>query len=203
MKKFLLMATLVFATAAQAANVDWKTELENYKLHIETLRNEQLSLRTAGYTVMAIGTCSASAAMAAAAFVADTTPITGVLSEVIANNANPDYQTWQKILSLDSLASLTRTTVGGGAVGVYEALEFVNLWLGGNENLAWEQLAKTYASTISTVNALFASQSKCLMSYSKVLLTRVEMRKRGMLPQEEGTPNTVPGPESQFVHPLP
>lgn len=203
MKKFLLMVTLVFATGAQAAQVDWKTQLEDYKLHVETLRNEQLTLRAAGYTVMAIGTCSASAAMAAAAFVADTTPITGVLSEIIANNANPDYQTWQKILSLDSLASLTRTTVGGGAVGVYEALEFVNLWLGGNENLAWEQLAKTYGSTIATVNSLFANQSKCLMSYSKVLLTRVEMRKRGMLPQVEAVPNAGQAEDGQMVHPLP
>lgn len=202
MKKFLLMATLVFATGAQAAQVDWKTELENYSLHVETLRDNQLTLRAAGYSVMAIATCGTSAAMAAAAFIADTAPITGVLSEVIANTANPDYESWQKIFSLDSLAGTTRTAVGGAAVGVWDVLGFINLWLGGNEHLAFEQLAKTYASTIATANSLFASQSKCVMSYSKVLLTRIEMRKRGMLPVE-GTPNTEPGPDAGFVHPLP
>jgi len=188
MKKFLLLASLVFATGAQAATVDWKIQLEDYKQYLQTLDNKQLVVRTAFYSVKAIATCGASAAMTAAAFVADTAPITGVVSEIIANNANPEYQTWEKILSVDSLASAARTTAGGGVVGVAEALEFVNLWLGGNEDLAFGQLKKTYASTFATAEALFADQSQCLMSYSKVLLTRVEMQKRGMMPKPYQAP---------------
>lgn len=192
MKKFLLLASLVFAAGAQAATDDWKTQLEDYKQYVQTLNNGELVVRTAFYSVKSIATCGASAAMTAAAFIADTAPITGAVSELIANNASPDYKSWEEILSVDNLGSIARTTAGGGVVGVAEALEFVNLWLGGNEELAFNQLKKTYASTIATAEALFAEQSQCLMSYSKVLLLRVEMQKRGMMPQ-----NTVPTPPEQ------
>ncbi len=182
MKKFLIIASMVFASGAQAAQVDWKTQLEDYKTHIQTLNNGQLVLRTAFYSGMSIATCTLAAGMTAAAFVSDTAPITNVLAEVIANNANPDYQTFEKIWSVETLANTARGTVGGGVVGVAEALEFVNLWLGGNTDLAFGQLKKAYASTYATAEALFADQGQCLMSYSKVLLTRIEMQKRGMMP---------------------
>ena len=63
-------------------------------------------------------------------------------------------------------------------VGVAETLEFVTLWLGGNEKLAYQQLAKVYASTSATAEALFADQGQCMMSLSKLLLVRTEMAKR-------------------------
>lgn len=190
MKRLLLIASVLFASGAQAAQVDWKTQLEDYKQHISTLNNNQLVLRTAYYSVMAAGTCAASAAMTASAFIADSAPITGVVAEIIANNADPSYQTWDKILTVETLANTTRGALGGGVVGVAEALEFVNLWLGGNTDQAFGQLKKAYSSSFATMDALFADKGQCLMNFSKVLLTRREMQKRG-----EGS---VPAPLAPF-----
>jgi hypothetical protein len=192
MKKFLLIASLIFASGANAAQTDWKSELEQYKQHIETLNNGELWVRTAFYSGLSITTCTLAAGVTAATFVSDTIPLTNALSEIIANNANPDYQTYEKIMSVETLANAGRGAAGGAVIGVFETLEFINLWLGGNEELAFNQLKKNYASTIATANALFADQGKCLMSYSKVLLTRVEMRKIGMIPDQPTQQIPVP-----------
>ena len=64
------------------------------------------------------------------------------------------------------------------SVAVIESLEFIGLWLGGNEAQAFEMVKKTYASTIATANALFADQGQCMMNISKVMITRAELKRR-------------------------
>ena len=87
---------------------------------------------------------------ASAAFAADTAPVTNGIAEIIAGTANPDYQSYETLLSWETLASTGRGLAGGGVIAVVESLEFVVLWLGGHEEKSYAALAKTYASTIAT-----------------------------------------------------
>lgn len=179
MKKLILIVSLIFAGAVHADQVPaWQQKLEAYKASLADSTNAGLRVRYGFYAGMALTTCALSTAVTAATFVTDTVPLTNVASEALANVINPDYQTYQNILEWENLGAIGRGAVGGGPVAVIESLEFVGLWLGGNEAQAFEMVKKTYASTIATANALFADQGQCMMNISKVLITRAELKRR-------------------------
>jgi len=183
MKRLVLIATLLMATAAQAEQRPaWQQNLEQYKVSLEQVSPAGLQMRQGFYIGAAMTTCALSVVVTGATFVSDTVPVTNILGEGLANIANPDYETYEKILSWETLANTGRGMAGGGVVAVAESLEFVVLWLGGNEAQSYEGLKKTYASTVATAEAMFAEQSKCMMSISKVLLTRAEIQKRSQRP---------------------
>lgn len=178
MKRILFAVSFLFALNANAAQNDWQAKLENYKTEIQTISAGQLRWHYAYYVGAAFGTCALSTVVTGATFVADTVPVTNILAEVIANNTNVDYKTYENLVSWETLANTGRGAVGGAAVGVVESLQFVTLWLAGNEAQSFEQLKKAYASTVATAEAVFAEQGKCMMSISKVLLVRAELAKR-------------------------
>lgn len=183
MKKLVLIMSLLLGSAAQADQVpEWQQKLEQYKVSLAEASGAGLQLRQGFYIGAAVTTCALSTVVTGATFVADTVPLTGVLGEGLANVVAPDYQTYEKILEWENLANIGRGVIGGGPVAVVESLEFVALWLGGNEAQAFEGLKKTYASTVATANALFAEQGQCMMNISKVLLTRAEIQRRSELP---------------------
>lgn len=179
MKKLVLIAALVFGGAVHAAEVPaWQQKLEAYKASLGGYTNAGLRLHYGFYAGMALTTCSLSAVVTGATFVADTVPVGNVVSESLANITNPDYQTYKNILEWENLGAIGRGAVGGGPVAMLETLQFIGLWLGGNEDQAWEGVKKTYASTIATANALFAEQGQCMMSISKVMIIRAELKAR-------------------------
>ncbi len=190
MKKLVLILSLVFCGAAQADQVpDWKQKLETYKAGLSTASGGGLQLRYGFYAGAAVTTCALSTVVTAATFVADTVPVTNIASETLANISNPDYKTYQNILEWENLGNIGRGALGGGPVAVIESLEFVFLWLGGNEAQSFQALKKTYASTFATANALFAEQGQCLMNIAKVAITRAEIQRRS---QDLPSPMRVP-----------
>src|SRR5690606_2818219 len=124
-----------------------------------------------------------SVAITAATFIADTMPIANGVSEVVGNTVDEKYQTqtYESMFSWEALAQYGRGALGGGVIAVVETLEFVTLWLAGNEEASYAAVKKMYASSISTADALFAREGKCLMQISKVALTRKELQKRGAM----------------------
>lgn len=193
MKKIVLLISLLMTTLAYAQEEQvpgWKRELEQYRADIQKVHIVDLYLSQGFYVGAAIGTCSLSAAITGATFVTDTLPVTNILSEGIASVINRDYQTYQKnLLEWNNLASLGRGTLGGGVVGVLEALEFVGLWLEGNDDQGFEALKKVYASSFATIDALFSDKSQCVMSISKVMITRAEINRRANVPSPLRVPH--------------
>lgn len=184
MKKLIFIcASLLIAGAAHADAPDWQGALEQYKKEVQAATNGGLWGRHAFYAVNATATCSLSAVITGAAFIADTAPMTNIVAELIGNTADPAYRTYESIWDWKTLEQTALGVAGGGAIGMVETLEFITLWLGGNEHLAFNKLKQNYASTIATANSVFANQGQCMMSISKILITRTEMRNRGLLTQ--------------------
>ena len=180
MKKLVLLLSVALTCGvAQAAEAPkWTVELENYKNGLASATDFGLKVRQEWFIGKTLATCALSAVVTGATFITDTVPVTNFLGEGVANVANPNYQTFPNWIEWQSLASLGRGTVGGGSIAVVESLEFVVLWLGGNESQAYTQLKKTYASTVATVEALFAKESQCMMSMAKIYITVAEMQRR-------------------------
>lgn len=185
MKRLLLVLSSIFAVSAHAATEDWTTQLENYRQQVQTYTKGQLYgdqvLNMAG----AVTGCMGSVAFTAVAFVSDTLPVSAPVSEYIATRTNENYQSYQTFLSWETLANTGRGTVGGAAMGTYEAMEFVLYWLSGDSEKSFAQLKQIYASTFATAEALFSKESACLMNTARVGIIKAEWRRRaGLAPVE-------------------
>ncbi len=195
MKRIVLLLSLTLSAAAHADQAPaWQQKLEAYKVSLDQSTNAGLQVRQGYYIGAAVTTCALSTVVTGATFVADTVPLTSILGEGLANVANPDYMTYKQIMEWETLAGMGRGTVGGAGVAVIESLEFVVLWLAGNETQAFEGLKKNYASSFATMESLFAQQGQCMMNISKVLITRAEIARRGQLPSPMRVPVEVNRP---------
>ena len=122
--------------------------------------------------------CTGSVVAIAAALCADTLPLTNPIAETIGNLADQDYKTYQSLMDWETLANLGRGTVGGAAVAPVEALEFVLLWLAGNEDQSFEALKKVYGSTFATIDAMMSNDSACYVNLARVQIVRAEWQRR-------------------------
>lgn len=197
MKKFIFIALTMAlslpaysqnSTPVQSSKDDWKVELAQFQDSLKGYSNNGIRAALAWYGAKMVGTCSASAAITGAVFIADTLPLTNILSEGLGNLSAPDYKTYNDILKLENLASLGRGTIGGGGVALLESLEYIFLVLGGNDQ-NWEALSKVYASTAQTAEALFAEKSLCRMSMAKAGLAARELGQR-----TQATGGSTPSP---------
>lgn len=181
MKTFFitLLALGLFSFSVQAEE-KWETELETYGQQIQDYGNLRLYANTLGYSSLLVGTCSASALIVAATAIADTYPILNIVSESVANLTNDEYETLdaEAFLSLETLADTGRGAVGGGVVALAESFEYVFLWLSGREDQSYSGLKEVYKSTVMVSESLFSQQGKCLMSFTKLLITLNEMTYR-------------------------
>jgi hypothetical protein len=176
---------------AEIEQHDWKAELQAYRESLPAKSNSKLILLHAGNTALAMASCSVSAAITGASFVAETLPIVNAIPEIVANNVDPDYKSFDftSIFSWAALTELGRGTVGGGVIAIKDALKFITLWLSGQEDRSFDAAKKIYASSFANAEALFAKQGKCMMSLSKTVILASEMQSRGMeVPQPANLP---------------
>ena len=186
MKKWIISSLLVlfaFPLTSNAAK-DWKKELEDYKAYVETGSTGYLWLQHAKYSTLASAVCATDMVISGASYIADTTPVLNGLSEMIANTVSDSYQTrtYDTIFSWEGLAKagrdIGRGTAGGGAIAVWESLQFVGHYLAGSEKANFEATKKVYASSLATTEALFSQQGKCMTSMSKVMIIRNLLQER-------------------------
>lgn len=178
---FVLMAAASVSATVEAKELaPWQLELQNYQSQLPHMSKLGLTVRVGFYSGTALASCSTDALVAGASFVSDTLPAFNLLSEGVANLVDPNYSSidFESILSLRAAADISRGTLGGALVAVYESLEFVLLWLAGEEERSFEAVKKLYSSSIATTEALFARKAKCMMSFSKIALTGAELEKR-------------------------
>ena len=180
MKIAIWSLLLALPMASQAQAKDWQAELEAFRAKESTRYTGTLWVRQAGFITAAGITCGASVAVTAAAFIADTAPVVNGLAEVIGTTVEPQYQTntYNTIASWEAAGQFGRGLAGGAVIGVAESLEFVTLWLAGNEDQSFKALSKMYASSFATAGAMFSHQSQCMMNLSKILIIRSELNKR-------------------------
>jgi len=193
MKSILLLVSIFAFSPNNAHAKDWQGELAAYSKSLESRYTGSLWMSHAWYSGASTATCLASVAMTGAVFVADTLPVVNGLSEYIGGTVDPQYQThtYESILSWEAAAQAGRGLVGGGVTGVAEALQYVLLLkLAGREEEAFGGLAKMYASSFATANALFAKQGQCMMNLAKNTLIRRELHIRmGRLSREAAVIN--------------
>jgi hypothetical protein len=189
MKTWILSALVLSLPTIAHAEIeqhDWKAELQAYKDSLPAKSNSKLILLHAGNTAMAMGSCSVSAAITGASFVAETMPIVNAIPEIVANGLDPEYKSFDftSIFSWAALTELGRGTVGGGVIAIKDALKFITLYLSGQSDRSFAAAKEIYASSFANADALFASQGKCMMSLSKIVILGNEMQSRGMeIPQ--------------------
>lgn len=184
MKGLILLVAGLLSSVAFAGQ-DWQAELAQYKESLKTTPTWELYVLNPYWVSSAIASCGADTFAVAAAFTADTFPGSNPAAEYIAHASNPDYKSYQDLLSWETAAGLARGTVGGAAVAVNDTLKFVLQVLAGNGDQGYQDFQKVYASTFATAQALFANQGVCMMSLSKVLLIENEAASRPMTPAVE------------------
>lgn len=175
-----LMAVGMMGTAGAAEQEAWQIELQEYEAKVQDYSNFGLTMRMGWYSSTLLASCSADVVVVAGSFVADTLPVFNFLSEGAANLVDEEYKTidFDSIISLKAAGELGRGTLGGGLAATLETFEFVFLWLAGEEDRSFEAVKKLYKSSFATANALFAEKGKCMMSFSKLLITGAELDTR-------------------------
>ncbi|MCB0342378.1 MAG: hypothetical protein H6626_15105 [Pseudobdellovibrionaceae bacterium] len=167
--------------AAHAGEMSWQEKLENYREEIKGRSIRNLYFFDLTYQSAKISaTCTASTAVVGATFVSESMPVFGVISEGIASITSSEYEVFdaESFLSLETAAGVGRGALGGAVVGTAEVFEFLLLWLAGEEDQSFKALKKVYGGTVATAEALFAEQSQCLMSFSKLILVLKEIDSR-------------------------
>lgn len=184
MNKFLLAIAMAFSFSATAATpVDWKGDFDRYRDSLKSATYLGLHAYRAGQASVAVGSCSLSTFIVGVTAAADTFPGVGnIAAEAIANMSNVDYKTYENLLEWERAADIGRGLLGGAIVGPAESLEFLLRLLAGRPNESFQALSKVYASTFATMDALFAEESLCVMSISKVGIITAEMKSRWHAP---------------------
>lgn len=178
MRKFFVILAAGLSLSAHAAKGDWEAKLENYRQQVQTFSALGLYVSQAGNISKSFAGCTGSVVASAAAFCADTLPLLNPIAETIGNLADQDYQTYGSLIDWETLANAGRGAAGGGVVASVEALEFVMLWLAGNEDQSFEALKKVYASTFATVDAMFSNDSACYVNLARIQIVRAEWNRR-------------------------
>lgn len=189
MKRVFILLASIFAISAHAATDDWATQLENYRQQVQSYSNSQLYGDQLLNMTGAVVGCAGSVAVTAASFVADTLPVTGPAAEYIASKTNENYQSYETLISWETLVNAGRTVGGGATLATYESFEFIFYWLSGDTEKSFAQLKEMYASSYATLDALFSKESACVMNIARVAVVKSEWRRRsGLSPVAPFTP---------------
>ena len=173
----LIEAASEVEIASAQPQENWQVELQEYATNVQTASNFTLALFMGTYSTTVLASCSADVAIVAGSFMIDSFPVFNFISEVFVNIVDENYRStdFESIISLKAAAQLGRGTLGGAGLSAIEAIEFVLLWLAGEEDRSFEATKKMYASSFATAKALFSKQGQCLMSVSKLLITGREL----------------------------
>jgi hypothetical protein len=185
MKGLILLVAGLLSSVAFAGQRDWQAELAQYQESLKTTPTWQLYVLNPYWVGSAFTSCGASPFIIAAAFAADTFPGLNPAAEYIAHATDPDYKSYQDLMTWETAASLVRGAMGGGSVALTDTLKFVLQYFAGNPEPGYQDFQKVYASTFATAQALFGSQGECMMSLSKVILIEKEASTRKILPLEQ------------------
>ena len=186
MRKLFVVLAMLFTVTAQAEVTNWMVQLEDYRKDVQTYSAQGLFWSQFGnYSKTALG-CSGSTATVVIAFVSDTIPMTSPIAEWVGNKANSKYESYQAFWSWETLANTGRGATGGAVIAGYESFEWIFLWLKGDTSQAYTELAKNYASSFATAEALFAHEGACYMNIARSAVVRAEYRRRA------GLPSTLP-----------
>ena len=175
---FALLFTFTVGAQAETSEDKWANEIAAFELGLEDRSQLNLYFSIVGYGAKTVVGCSAGSALAVATVVADTFPVTGFSSEIVANLADPDYQTVEDFWSWQTLLDSGRGTSGGAAVATVEAVEFMFLWLFGDEERSFQATKKVYESSYITFKEVFAEDAACLGNAAKTALLYAEFQKR-------------------------
>jgi|GEM_PF-2656385 hypothetical protein len=168
----------------------WKIEKQQWEEAVPKMSQLELVVKwTQNFTATVVA-CSASSAVAGTALVADTVPVGNILTEILANFADEDYQSLSSSGYIgDSLEGLF---AGGGAL-VRDSVQFVLLAMSGDTDQAWSHVKKSYESSVVLSNKLFQDYSLCnrLATVELILRKEIISRARGDQAVSEPQPQLV------------
>ena len=182
----------------------WAKEIQQYEKDLADRGTLNLLGGLGSNVTKAAASCSGSALTTVVTYILDTVPVTGALAEVIANIADSDggYETidMENLLSLKTFLDTGRGTLGGGVVMTGETLEWALLWLLGDEDIegvTYQATRKLYESSNLVEAELFAEDSACVGSITKIKLVAGEINRRmkaalGLSEEAENTEEQLP-----------
>lgn len=177
-----LMGIVFLSTGAMAQ--DFKTEeawvLEDraYEELVKTLPEANLVRSWTKQMALGVLACGFDATIIAATVSADTLPVLNGLAEAMAHAADENYVSIESDDFLGKTWEVFKGAFGGIPALTKDSLEFVILYMSGEEERAWQSVAKAYESTITVTNSLMADKAVCPQLNRKEVIARTELYKR-------------------------
>lgn len=151
----ILLSVLLSAGLSQAAfGQEWEEKVANMSaLELSVTWTQQLAAK-----IMA---CGAGNTIVGVSIVADTVPVTNILSEIAANMADENYQSLSSEDWLGQFGDIFKGTFAGAGALIKDSAQFVILVLAGEEEKAWQSVEKAYSSSITLAQKFDQEGSLC------------------------------------------
>jgi hypothetical protein len=176
MSKLLMLIGLVLGFSQLAVAQEekaWEVEIQQWKTDVVNMSNAKLALEWSKSVTAAVVTCGASQVVIMSALAADTFPVTNILSEVLANATDEEYQS---LASDRSKVGQTAEGIFGGAGAIVrDSVQYVLLMLTGETENAWQNVKDSYESTRVIAEKMNQDQALCTRN------SRIEFIIRGEL----------------------
>lgn len=184
----LFFALFGFSMNASAQEVPaWQTELNEWTAAAEQMNTPLLTLNWSQQFTAAVVICGVSETTIAASVAADTLPVANLLSEIIANTVDEDYQS----LSNDrQLADAAEGLFAGAGALARDTVQYVFLTFTGETDKAWSHVKKSYESSVVIAQKMRQDAALCPRVSRIELMLRKELF--GRLWGQEGVETQLP-----------
>lgn len=201
MSKLFVLFTFVFGISqialAQEQN-SWEAEIKQWEADVVNMSNTKLTLQWTKAVTAAVVTCGASQVVIMSALAADTFPVTNILSEVLANATDEEYQSLESDRS--TIGQTAEGFFGGAGAIVRDSVQYVLLVLTGETENAWQNVSDSYESTRVIAEKMNQDQALCTRTSRIEFVIRGELFSRiwgeeslkTQTPIEEAVQQTLP-----------
>ncbi len=167
----LAMFSFVSISKAQEQEA-WEVELANWTKEAPQMNSGLLTLYWAQHLTSAVVICGVSEATVIAAVAADTLPVGNLLSEILANTVDEDYQS----LSNDrKVGDAAQGAFGGAGAIVIDTVQYLFLALTGDTDQAWNDVDGAYESSRAVAQKMRQDSALCTRASRVELLIRKEL----------------------------
>jgi hypothetical protein len=199
-KLFMLIGFVLGISQLSQAQEEkaWEAEIKQWETDVVNMSNTKLTIQWTKSVAAAVATCGASQVVIMSALAADTFPVTNIISEVLANATDEDYQ------SLDADRSKVGQTAeglfGGAGAIVRDTVQYVLLLLTGETENAWQNVKDSYESTRVVAEKMTQDEALCTRTSRIEFIIRGELFSRiwgeesleTQTPIEEAVKQTLP-----------
>lgn len=175
MIKYMLvsLAMFGFVSISNAQELEaWEVELATWTKDAPEMNSGLLTLYWAQHLTSAVVICGVSEATVIAAVAADTVPVGNLLSEILANTVDEDYQSLSNNTPMGDAA---QGALGGAGALVIDTVQYLFLALSGDTDQAWNDVSGAYESSRAVAEKMRQDSALCTRASRVELLIRKEL----------------------------